>query len=42
MPPDDRDALLLIVASACAAMAAIYLVKLLAAILYAVRYGVPD
>ncbi|WP_256380989.1 hypothetical protein [Methylosinus sp. PW1] len=42
MPPDDRDALLLIVASACAAFAAIYLVKLLPAILYAARWGVPE
>jgi hypothetical protein len=42
MPPDDRDALLLIMASGCAALVAVYCVKLLPAILYAARWGVPD
>ena len=42
VPPDDRSALLLILASGSAALAAVYLVKMLPAILYAVRWGVPE
>ncbi|CAN2533117.1 hypothetical+protein [Methylocapsa aurea] len=42
LPPDDRDKLSLIMASACAALAAVYCVKILALILYAARWGAPD